>query len=103
MYVCRAITSTPAIGRANVHPYDPTVPYDDSLYYVYVGSADGYVYCFSKGAVKWMFATGGAVVASPNVGYDGTVFIGSADTYLYAINGLTGALLWRYISFKQYL
>ena len=36
--------------------------------------------------MKWSFETAGLVNSSPAVGPDGTVYIGSWDDYLYAIN-----------------
>ncbi|HUO04739.1 MAG TPA: PQQ-binding-like beta-propeller repeat protein [Candidatus Binataceae bacterium] len=38
------------------------------------------------GGEKWHFTTGGAVYSSPAIGADGTVYIGSDDGNLYAIN-----------------
>ena len=38
------------------------------------------------GRKKWEFATGGNIVSSPAVGTDGTVYVGSSDKKLYAIN-----------------
>jgi outer membrane protein assembly factor BamB len=34
----------------------------------------------------WEFETGGGVVSSPAIGSDGTVYVGSDDNRLYAIN-----------------
>ena len=34
--------------------------------------------------------------SSPAIGSDGTVYVGSADKKLYAINGKTGAKLWEF-------
>ena len=42
----------------------------------------------------WAFETGGGVY-SPAIGSDGTVYIGSTDKKLYAINGKNGAKLWE--------
>ena len=45
---------------------------------------------------KWRYQTGGSIRgASPAVGADGTVYVGSYDSYLYAINP-DGSLKWRY-------
>lgn len=49
------------------------------------------------GGVKWTFATGGPVVASPVVS-GGVVYIGSLDGRLYAIDQETGTEKWRYQS-----
>ncbi len=38
------------------------------------------------GTQKWVFPTGGGVVASPAIGADGTLYVGSNDFNLYAIN-----------------
>jgi outer membrane protein assembly factor BamB len=39
---------------------------------------------------------GFAVYSSPAIGSDGTVYVGSIDKKLYAINGMTGAKLWEF-------
>ena len=39
------------------------------------------------GALKWRYMTGDAVYSSPAIGSDGTVYVGSDDGYLYAIQG----------------
>ncbi len=45
--------------------------------------------------VKWSFKTGGAVISSPAVA-GGTVFAGSLDTFLYAVDQETGAQKWKF-------
>jgi len=40
-----------------------------------------------EGTLKWSFTTGSAVVSSPAVGSDGTIYVGSFDKKLYAIYG----------------
>jgi len=40
--------------------------------------------------------TGYHVDSSPAIGSDGTVYVGSGDHNVYALNGATGALLWNY-------
>jgi inhibitor of cysteine peptidase len=47
------------------------------------------------GALKWRFKTDGQVVSSPAIAADGTVYVGSDDNYVYAINR-DGSLKWRY-------
>ena len=39
----------------------------------------------------WEFRTGGPVLSSPAIGSDGTVYVGSRDYRLYAINGKSGS------------
>ena len=48
------------------------------------------------GTALWEFATGGRVYSSPAIGTDGTVYVGSADKKLYAINGKSGVKLWEF-------
>jgi eukaryotic-like serine/threonine-protein kinase len=47
------------------------------------------------GALLWSYATGNYVESSPAVA-KGVVYVGSADTNVYALNAKTGALLWSY-------
>jgi outer membrane protein assembly factor BamB len=42
------------------------------------------------------FVTGGDVDSSPAIGSDGTVYVGSGDNKLYAINGKSGVKLWEF-------
>jgi outer membrane protein assembly factor BamB len=44
----------------------------------------------------WEFKTGGPVTSSPAIGSDGTVYIGSWDKKLYALNGKSGVKLWEF-------
>ena len=44
----------------------------------------------------WEFETGGPVRSSPSIGSDGTVYVGSDDNKLYAINGKSGVKLWEF-------
>jgi len=44
---------------------------------------------------KWKFKTGGRVFSSPAIGLDGTIYVGSDDKHLYAINP-DGTLKWRF-------
>lgn len=48
-----------------------------------------------RGEQKWVFPTGAAVHSSPAV-VDGTVYIGSRDHRLYALDAATGAKRWSY-------
>jgi outer membrane protein assembly factor BamB len=48
------------------------------------------------GTVLWEFVTGDQVNSSPAIGSDGTVYVGSDDKKLYAINGKTGVKLWEF-------
>ena len=48
------------------------------------------------GTVLWEFKTGGGLTSSPAIGSDGTVYVGSWDKKLYAINGKSGVKLWEF-------
>ena len=48
------------------------------------------------GTPIWEFETGYRVDSSPAIGSDGTVYVGSQDNKLYAINGKTGVKLWEF-------
>jgi outer membrane protein assembly factor BamB len=52
--------------------------------------------CSSIGNPIWEFKTGGYVTSSPAIGSDGTVYVGSTDHKLYAINGKSGVKLWEF-------
>ena len=48
-----------------------------------------------RGELKWVFAAGAAIHSSPTV-VDGTVYVGSQDSKLYALDAATGAKRWEY-------
>ena len=48
------------------------------------------------GTPIWEFETGDSVYSSPAISSDGTVYVGSLDKKLYAINGKSGAKLWDF-------
>ncbi len=48
-----------------------------------------------QGTLKWAFSTGDAIHSSPVVA-DGTVYVGSRDYKLYALDAATGAKRWEY-------
>lgn len=45
---------------------------------------------------RWRFVTGDDVDSSPAIGPDGTVYVGSDDGYLYAVDPETGVERWRF-------
>ncbi|WP_051962925.1 PQQ-binding-like beta-propeller repeat protein [Mesoaciditoga lauensis] len=47
------------------------------------------------GGLRWIYQTGGGIYSSPAIGSDGTIYVGSEDKYLYAINP-DGTLKWKY-------
>ncbi|MBO36121.1 MAG: hypothetical protein CMO64_08020 [Verrucomicrobiales bacterium] len=50
----------------------------------------------AAGTKLWEFETGLWVESSPAIGSDGTVYVGSGDKKLYAINGKNGDKLWEF-------
>ena len=44
----------------------------------------------------WEFETGDEVWSSPAIGSDGTVYVGSYDNKLYAVDGKSGVKLWEF-------
>ncbi|HSE17123.1 MAG TPA: PQQ-binding-like beta-propeller repeat protein [Pyrinomonadaceae bacterium] len=62
-----------------------------------VTRGDGNVCCVDAltGILQWKFATGDIVHASPAVA-NNTVYIGSRDSYLYALDTDTGQEKWRF-------
>ena len=47
------------------------------------------------GTTKWSYATSNAILSSPAIGADGTIYVGSTDNSLYAINP-DGTEKWSY-------
>ena len=50
------------------------------------------------GTLLWSFETGDEVTSSPAIGPDDTVYVGSKDHKVYALDGKTGAIKWEYTS-----
>jgi outer membrane protein assembly factor BamB len=46
-------------------------------------------------AIKWQYLTGGIMYSTPTI-KNGIVYINCDDNFLYAVNALTGTLVWRY-------
>ncbi|HUO04838.1 MAG TPA: PQQ-binding-like beta-propeller repeat protein [Candidatus Binataceae bacterium] len=50
----------------------------------------------NNGSLKWKLSTGNFIYeSSPSIGADNTIYIGSEDDYLYAVNS-NGTLKWKY-------
>ncbi len=53
--------------------------------YIYFGGRDHYIYCLSpEGARVWRYKTGDQVDSGPVLGPDGTLYVGSDDSRMYA-------------------
>jgi outer membrane protein assembly factor BamB len=85
----------PVLSSPAVAPYGllSTFPF------IVIGSDDSNVYALvSRFRLEelWVFETGGPVRSSPAIHPDGTVFFGSGDSYVYAVDGETGDLRWSF-------
>ena len=49
----------------------------------------------SNGTFKWSYPTGNSVASTPALGHDGTVYIGSGDSYFYALTSAE-AMKWSF-------
>jgi len=48
------------------------------------------------GEVIWQYETGGEILSSPAIGSDGTIYFGSQDRYVYALDPVDGNPKWSY-------
>lgn len=73
----------------------PALSQDESV--LYVGSWGDRLLALqtATGALSWAFETDSLVYASPAVAEDGTIYFGSSDGYLYALNP-DGSLKWEF-------
>ena len=64
---------------------------------IYCGADDHFVRALyaSNGTLAWKYKTGASVTSSCHVTKDGTIVVGSHDTYLYALHP-NGTLRWKY-------
>lgn len=82
----------------------PTISLDNKTIYVisYSTSEGSALYALdvfkpaTYGSVKWTRKFPNQVQASPAVGPDGTIYVGSFSFYLNAIDPVAGSLKWRY-------
>ncbi|MBA7595857.1 putative protein YxaL [subsurface metagenome] len=81
------------IGYGNVES-TPIIGSDGTIYFAVndmVGKRSnrklvGYLYAFTpEGKRKWRYRVGGEIKSSPAIGSDGTVYVGSLDSCVYAI------------------
>jgi len=78
--------------------YSPWPTFQQNSYHNGVSTAPAWD-CFpidDSQALRWIFPTDGAIVSSPVINENGTVFIGSFDSYFYAIDGSTGLPQWKF-------
>ena len=65
---------------------------------IFVGSYDGYLYCFSmNGKMLWRFKTGEFIGWSHPTIYDKKIFFGSFDKNVYCLD-MSGRLVWKFLT-----
>jgi len=72
----------------------------DSDGMVFFGDFDGYLYAVTPdGELHWktkLGKFGGLIWSTPALGEDGTVYVGTLDDHLFAVNGNDGEILWNF-------
>lgn len=92
--------ATPVITQAGITYSDSNLS-ASTTYSYRVSACDAAANCsiqsssFSAITARWTYTTGGYISASPAIGTDGTIYIGSQDTKLYAINP-NGSKKWEF-------
>jgi outer membrane protein assembly factor BamB len=100
-----AAGSTPAAAAAHAHsvptagygydtPVQATSPWPE-MRHDRRNTGSSPIAAHYRGDRPWSFTTGKGVFSSPILGRDGTVYVGSADSWFYAI-GTKGRLRWRF-------
>lgn len=95
-------------GTISAAAYSPAIPY--GKHFVGVNMTDGsgkvwrefkdYEWTGGNAQTKWVFQTGDMIQSSPTY-FDGTVYAGSEDGKLYALNDSDGSLKWSYTTGDQ--
>ena len=67
---------------------------------VFWADSSGMIHCNKNGQKAWSYPTGGKIFAAPTF-WNGRLYAGSSDGYVYAIDAETGALLWRFRAAPQ--
>lgn len=84
-------TTTTSIGSV---PFDPSSPWP-VMRHDERNTGESPIGARYTGDRPWSYATGKAIFSTPVLGGNGTVYVGSADGYLYAISR-SGTPIWRY-------
>ena len=81
------------ISSGEATPRSSPIVVNDRLY---VGSLDGKVYCLDPddGRKLYTYETGGPIFGSPAYA-DGTIYIASADSHMYALNAADLSYMWK--------
>ncbi len=85
----RAIEAAPSLGDDNVLYFGTRGTFDDTIGVIYAVDAE-------TGLEKWSFSdTEGEFLSSAAIGFDGSIYEGNDDGYLYALTN-DGHLKWRF-------
>jgi len=82
----------PATGICQLNPNAPWPMFHHDLRHT--GKTPNFA--TQVGKLKWRVVTAGPVTSSPAIDEKGIVYVGSADNNIYAINGETGVIEWKY-------
>lgn len=65
---------------------------------IYFGACDKFIYCLDlNGRLVWKFQTNDSIVCFMNI-YQGILYSGSDDSYIYALEKNTGKLKWKFLT-----
>ena len=78
------------VGCGEKEPSQPTMPKSE------ITKSEPTKAKATAGVKLWEFITESAVFSSPVIGPDSTLYVGSRDNNLYAINSKSGAKLWEF-------
>ncbi len=67
--------------------------------YTFYGRADGRIIAVNStsGVQEWEFCTSGSIMVSPTI-WNGRLYAGSEDGFVYCLEATTGRLLWRFMA-----
>lgn len=87
----------PPAGQGGRGKFFASPALDEANGRLYIGSTDNHLYALdmTDGSLEWRFKTGAKIVSSPVVGHDQTVYVGSLDSFLYALHP-NGREKWRF-------
>jgi len=72
-------------------------PIIDENEIIYFGDEKEYIYAlYPNGTLKWTYKTNMWITSAPALTKDRTLYVGSWDHYLYALNSSSGELNWRF-------
>ena len=81
------ITSAPAIDENGILYVGSIWKHPNFMYAIYL----------SNGTLKWKYKVGQDIWSSPAIGYDGSIYFGSENDYIYALYP-NGTLKWKYLT-----